>query len=99
MNYKIIYFLGITVIIFGCCYIYQSVYPHVAGQVLVSFYSDIKLIMSGQVPKGYSVTPEQADKMKQFIYLTYIIKALLGFMISGLGAFGIIHFSKRLKRT
>lgn len=99
MNYKIIHFLGITVIIFGCCYIYQSVYPHVAGQVLVSFYSDIKLIMSGQVPNGYSVTPEQSAQMTQFIYLTYIIKALLGFMISALGAIVIIQFSKRMKRT
>ena len=99
MNYKMIYFFGITAIIFGCCYIYQEVYPHVAGQVLVSFYSDIKMIMSGRVPDGYSVTPEQSAQMSQFIKLTYVIKVLLGLLISALGAIGILQFSKRIKRT
>ena len=63
MNYKTIYFLGITAIIFGCCYIYQAVYHHLAGQVLVSFYSDIMMIMSGRVPDGYSITLEQSQRM------------------------------------
>jgi hypothetical protein len=99
MNTKTAYFLGITAIIFVCCYIYQAVYPHVAGQILISYYSDIKMIMSGQVPDGYSITPEQSALVSQFINLTYIVKALLGFMISAFGAFGIIQFSRRMKKT
>ena len=99
MNNKTVYFFGTTAIIFGCCYIYQAVYPHVAGQVLVSFYSDIKMIMSGQVPDGYSITPEQSAQVSQFINLTYAIKALLGFAISALGAIGIMQFSKSTEKT
>lgn len=99
MKNKSIYFFGITLIIFGCCYIYQKVYPHVAGQVLVSYYSDIKLIMSGRVPDGYSITPEQSAQMAQLIKLTYVIKVLLGFLISALGAIGVLQFQKRIKRT
>ena len=37
MNHKTINFLGITAIVFACCYIYHEVYPHIAGQVLISF--------------------------------------------------------------
>ena len=85
MNTKIITFLGITAIIFGCCYIYNEVYPHVAGQVLFTFYSEIKLIMSGQVPDGYSVTQEQSAQMSQFLCLAYVIKVLLALLFSALG--------------
>jgi hypothetical protein len=99
MSNKKIYFIGLTLIIFGCCYIYQKVYPHIAGQVLITFYSDIKLIMSGQVPDGYNISPEQALQMSQFINLTYFIKIALGLLISALGAIGILQFTKRLKAT
>jgi hypothetical protein len=99
MNHKNIKFLGITAIIFGCCYIYQAVYPNVAGQVLISFYSDIRMIMSGRVPDGYSVTPEQSAQISQFLYLTYVIKGLLAFLFSALGTIGILQFQKRLDGT
>jgi ABC-type glycerol-3-phosphate transport system permease component len=97
MNDKIISFLGITAIIFGCCYIYHEVYPHVAGQVLITFYSDIKMIMSGRVPDGYSITQEQSARMDQFLFLTYVIKIFLALMFSALGTMGILQFLKRIK--
>lgn len=99
MKNKTISFLGITAIIFGCCYIYHEVYPHVAGQVLITFYSDIKMIMSGRVPDGYSVTPEQSEQISQFLYLTYVIKGLLALLFSALGSIGILQFQRRIKRT
>ncbi|UCD79650.1 MAG: hypothetical protein JSW26_30395 [Desulfobacterales bacterium] len=99
MKNKTTIFFGITAIIFGCCYIYQQVYPHVAGQVLISFYSDIKMIMSGRVPDGYEVTQEQSAQITQFLYLTYVIKVLLALIFSALGAIGILQFQKRIKRT
>ena len=97
MNNKVIIFLGITAIIFGCCYIYREVYPPVAGQVLVTFYSDIQMIMSGRVPDGYSVTPEKSAQMDQFLFLTHVIKVLLALIFSVLGTIGVLQFLKRIK--
>lgn len=98
MKQKIIIFGGITAIIFGCCYIYHEVYPHIAGQLLISYYSDIKLVMSGRVPDGYSITPEQSAQMSQFIFYTHLIKIFLAFIFSIIGTIGILHLQKRIKR-
>jgi hypothetical protein len=92
-------FIGITAIIFGCCYIYHEVYPHIAGQVLITFYFDIKMVMSGRVPDGYSVTPEQSAQISQFLFLTYVIKGLLALLFSVLGTICILQFQKRIKAT
>jgi ABC-type glycerol-3-phosphate transport system permease component len=91
-------FLGVTAIIFGCCYIYHEVYPHVAGQVLVTFYSDIAMIMSGRVPDGYPVTLEQSAQISQFLFLNYVIKVLLALVFSVLGASAILRFLKRIRQ-
>ena len=103
MKKKTITFLGITAIIFGCCYIFREVYPHVAGQVLITFYSDIELIMSGRVPNGYSITLKQSERMDQFLFLSHVIKILLALLFSVLGTIGILQFLKKLngykKRT
>ena len=99
MSTKVRQFIGITLVIFWCCYIYQAVYPHIAGAVLVSFYSDVKLIISGQVSNGYGLTPEQSARMSQFKNLTYVIKALLASVFSVFGAMGIIQFLKRFKKN
>ena len=91
-NFKI--FLGITAIIFACCLIYQKVYPHIAGQILITFYSDIKMIMAGRVPDGYSVTQEQSAQISQFLFLTYVIKGILALVLSFLVSTLILKFIK-----
>lgn len=97
MNNKAITFLGITAIVFACCYLYHEVYPHVAGQILISFYSDIKMIVSGKVPSGYPVTADQTARMNQFLFLTNVIKVLLALIFSSFGTIGILFFQKRIK--